>query len=314
MRGNPEMNRVRFLLLAILLLLPLRQAQAADPFSSGRPSGVAAATAAPGFFADVVAVAARIQRDLNEVISRRIRELNETHSARTTITILLLSFAFGVLHAIGPGHGKMVVASYFVARRERWLKSVIFGSLISLIQGTSAVVVVGALGIILRWTQFEVLGQVAIVEVVSYALVALLGLWMLYQALAGHAHAHHHAASGDSLAHVHPGQSRDRRTGPALILAAGLTPCASAIIVLLFALANGVFAIGVLAAAAMSAGMAITVSAIGVLSVVGRSVAERMFAGNAFWAAGLERALSIAGPLLIVGFSTLLMLGAWSQL
>jgi nickel/cobalt exporter len=286
------------LLLAILLLLPLRPVQAAgDPFSSARPSSVAAANAAPGVFA----AAARIQRDLNEVIARRIRELSETHSARTTITILLLSFAFGVFHAIGPGHGKMVVASYFVARRERWLNSVIFGSLISLIQGASAVVIVGALGIILRWTQFEVLGQVPIVEVVSYALVTLLGLWMLYQALAGHTHGHHHTHS-------------NKRTGPALILAAGLTPCASAIIVLLFALANGVFAIGVLAAVAMSAGMAITVSAIGVLSVVGRSAAERMFAGSAPWTAGLERALSITGPLLIIGFSTLLMLGAWSQL
>jgi nickel/cobalt transporter (NicO) family protein len=310
------MQRVRFLLLfAILLLLPLRPGQAAaDPFSSGRPSSVAAATAAPGVFADVVAAAARIQRDLNEVISRRIRELNETRSAKTTISIVLLSFAFGVFHAIGPGHGKMVVASYFVARRERWLSSVIFGSLISLIQGASAVAVVGALAVILRWTQFQVLGQVAIVEVVSYGLVALLGLWMLYQALAGYAHAHHHAHSGDPRAHVHSGQSLDKRTGPALILAAGLMPCASAIIVLLFALANGVFAIGVLAAVAMSAGMATTVSTIGVLSVLGRSVAERMFAGRAFWAAGLERALNITGPLLIVGFSTLLMLGAWSQL
>ena len=309
------MRYVRLLLLAVLLILPMRSVQAAaDPFSSGRPSSVAAAAAAPGLLADVVAAAARIQRDLNEVISRRIRELKETHSAKTTITILLLSFAFGVFHAIGPGHGKMVVASYFVARRERWLNSVIFGSLISLIQGASGVVVVGTLGIILRWTQFEVLGQVAIVEVVSYALVALLGLWMLYQALGGHTHSHHHAHSGDALAHVHPGQSHDKRTGPALILAAGLTPCASAIIVLLFALANGVFAIGVLAAAAMSAGMAITVSVIGVLSVLGRSVAERMFAGSVSWAVGLERALSITGPLLIVGFSTLLMLGAWSQL
>src|SRR5258707_14972618 len=155
------MRIFRLLLLAVVLALPISALAASDPFTTGRPSEVAAATAAPGPFAAVVAASARLQRDLNEVISRRIRELNETHSARTTIAILLLSFAYGVFHAIGPGHGKVVVASYFVARRERWLKSVIFGSLISLIQGTSAVVVVGALGIILRWTQFEVLGQAA---------------------------------------------------------------------------------------------------------------------------------------------------------
>src|SRR5258708_1561467 len=124
------------------------------------------AKSAPGAFADVVAASARLERDLNEVISRRIRELNETHSTKTTIAILLLSFIYGVFHAIGPGHGKVVVASYFVAHRERWLNSVLFGSLISLVQGVSAVLIVGALGLILRWSQFEVLGQVATVQVV----------------------------------------------------------------------------------------------------------------------------------------------------
>ena len=301
------MRRLRLLLLAVLLAAAIGPVRAADPFTTGRPSDIAAATAAPGPFADVVAAAARLQRDLNEVISRRMRELNGTHSAKTTIAILLLSFAYGVLHAVGPGHGKMVVASYFVARRERWLNSVLFGSLISLIQGVSAVLLVGALGIVLRWSQFEVLGQVAVVEVVSYALVALLGLWMLCHAIFASGHAHHHHGHGI-------GPSQARRSGPALIVAAGLTPCTSAIIVLLFALANGVFPIGILAAFAMSAGMAITVSGVGVLSVFGRSAAERMFSGSGAWAAGLERALGITGPLLIVGFSLLLLLGAWSQL
>ena len=302
------MRFFRLLLFTIVLALPIGALGAADPFTTGRPSGIAAATAAPGPFADVVAASARLQRDLNEVISRRIRELNETHSTKTTIAILLLSFIYGVFHAIGPGHGKVVVASYFVAHRERWLNSVLFGSLISLVQGVSAVLIVGALGLILRWSQFEVLGQVATVEVVSYALVALLGLWMLYHGIAGNRHAHHYHPNDGA------GASHRRRSGPALIVAAGLTPCASAIIVLLFALANGVFAIGILAALTMSAGMAITVSGVGLLSVFGRSLAERMFSGSAARAAGLERVLGITGPLLLVGFSTLLLLGAWSQL
>jgi nickel/cobalt transporter (NicO) family protein len=309
------MRWLRALVLTIALFLPHSPLHAADPFTSGRPSSVAAATAAPGPLADLIAAASHIQRRLNDVVSQNIRELKSTRSGTATITILLLSFAYGVLHAIGPGHGKMVVASYFVARRERWLNSVVFGSLISLVQGASAVLIVGALGIILRWTQFEVLGQVALVEVASYALLVVIGLWMLYQGISGDGHVHHHAAIGG---HHHSGHSCDRphgrRTGPALILAAGLTPCASAIIIMLFALANGVFAVGILAAFAMSAGMAITVSCIGVLSVVGRSVAERMFAGNASWAAGLERVLGVTGPALIVAFATLLLLGAWSQL
>ncbi len=224
--------------------------------------------------------------------------------------ILLLSFAWGVLHAVGPGHGKMVVASYFVARRERWVKGVLFGSLISLVQGVSAIAIVGVLSFVLRLAQMEVLGEAAIAQMASYGLICLLGLWMLYQAILGHGHHHAHGHG----AHDHSGAIRSRDAGPALMLAAGLTPCASAIIVLLFALANSVFMVGVGAALAMSAGMAITVSGIAVLSVFGRQLAERMFGGSARWAVRFERLLAIAGPLLLIVFSSILFLGAWAQL
>jgi ABC-type nickel/cobalt efflux system permease component RcnA len=139
---------------------------------------------------------------------------------------------------------------------------------------------------------------------------------MLYHALTGKAadRAHRHIQDPLEAPPRHPTLRRRRGAGTALVVAAGLTPCASAIIVLLFALANGVYLVGIGAALAMSAGMALTVSAVGVTSVLGRRLAERLFAGAAAWASRLERALAIAGPLLIVGSSALLLLGAWSQL
>lgn len=287
---------------------------AADPFTSGKPAQTAISLAAPPFGGGVIGAAAKAQRALNAAIAVRFHAAGTTGSGAAVAGILLLSFAYGVLHALGPGHGKVVVAGYFVARRERWVKSLLFGSLISLIQGGSAIALVGLLGLILKSTQTEVLGQEAIGAVVSYALILLFGLWMLYRALtntaADHAHRHHHGA----LAPWQPTPRRRHDAGTALVVAAGLTPCASAIIVLLFAVANGVFVIGIGAALAMSVGMAITVSAVGATSILGRRLAERLFAGNSTWVLRLERALAIAGPVLIVAFSALLLLGAWSQL
>ena len=298
---------IALVLLVLCAVGPVRAAE--DPFHSGKPSTSPTGLAIP-FGGGLIAQAAKAQRDLNAAISTRFHAVGTAGSSAALAGILLLSFAYGVLHAVGPGHGKMVVASYFVARRERWLKSVLFGCLISMLQGVSAIAIVGILGIVLRLAQLEVLGEASLVEMVSYALIALLGLWMLYHAIAGRAHSHDHHHGDD--AHAHAAGARRRDAGPALILAAGLTPCASAVIILLFALANSVFAVGVGAALAMSAGMAITVSAIAILSVLARRLAQRLFGGSALWAVRLERGLAIAGPAVLVTVSTVLFLGAWA--
>ncbi len=99
-----------------------------------------------------------------------------------------------------------------------------------------------------------------------------------------------------------------------LALAAGLVPCASAIIVMLFALANHAFMIGVEAALAMSLGMAITVSAIGLASVFARRLIERGMTITSRGSVALERGLNLGGSLFLVLFASLLLLGAWSRL
>jgi ABC-type nickel/cobalt efflux system permease component RcnA len=99
-----------------------------------------------------------------------------------------------------------------------------------------------------------------------------------------------------------------------LIVAAGLTPCASAIIILLFALANHAFGVGVAAVAALSVGMAMTVSAIGVLSVLGRHVLLRVLDTVGVQSHRFERGLAVLGAALIVVASALLMMGAWVRL
>ena len=309
------MRFVRTLILLAALLLAATGGHAADPFQSGRPSPSSAAVSLPAWMAAPIAAAARIQRDLNEAISSRIREVNESHSKRDLAIILLLSFVYGVFHAVGPGHGKMVVASYLMARRERLADGIIVGSMISLVQGLSAIVMVGALGLVLQLGQLELFGQTTLVEAVSYALIALIGLRMLYQAIVGKSDDHHHSHAplpAEAEASRRPGHRHASMFG--LAFAAGLVPCASAIIVMLFALANHALAIGVEAAIAMSLGMAITVSLIGVASVAARQLMVRIAAGHSHGGVALDRGLHVGGSLLLVAFASLLFLGALSRL
>jgi ABC-type nickel/cobalt efflux system permease component RcnA len=148
---------------------------------------------------------------------------------------------------------------------------------------------------------------------VSYGLIVLIGAWLFFEAATGrgchaHGHVHDHSCGHDH----HHGTVRDR-TMIGLILAAGITPCASAIIVLLFALAHDALAIGIGAALVMSLGMGVTVSAVALLSIFGRKTVAAV-AGHGRAAMLIERGLALAGALLVIGLASVLMLGAWARL
>jgi len=291
--------------LAVLLLALLGAPPAArsDALTGGQNTA-AASTVTMSLGSGVVGRLASVQRKLNDAISTDFRELRDHQSPTAFLLILGLAFLYGVLHAVGPGHGKAVVASYFVANRAHWTRGIAMGSLISLIQGVSAIALVGLLAVVLQWRQFDVLDRSTLVEFVSYGLIAAVGATMLYRSATGRGHTHDHDHHG------HRSTALDRR----LIVATGLTPCASAIIILLFSLANDALPVGVIAVVSLSLGMAITVSAVGLASVLGRQTIVRLLDGIGVQSHRFERGLALAGAVTIVSMSGLMMLGAWARL
>ena len=138
----------------------------------------------------------------------------------------------------------------------------------------------------------------------------------------GHAHDHHHhhhdetcGHDASAWSHVHAPEPAELtgkhwlRRGLAAVVAVGLRPCSGAIIVLVFALAQGIFWIGVAATFAMGLGTAITVAAIASLAVGARSFAGRLAKGKAGKGAIVIRALETAAALAIVAFGVLLLTG-----
>jgi nickel/cobalt transporter (NicO) family protein len=264
---------------------------------------------------------ANIQRGLNAQISNAFHEVQEGDSGAALVFILALSFLYGALHAIGPGHGKSVVASYFMAHHARWTSGIVMGSMISVIQGVTAIILVGILSIILRWKQFDILNRTTLVEFVSYGLIVVIGAVMLYRAATGRLHHDHFAADGAAHDHGHdhdhPHHHHDpkpAKLNTKLIIATGLTPCASAIIILLFALANDALGIGMIAVVALTVGMALTISLIGVLTVLGRRAVLALVDKVGVESHRLEEKLAIIGALVIIGVSGLMMYGAWLRL
>jgi nickel/cobalt transporter (NicO) family protein len=312
-------------ILAPLLCCVIAPASRADPFTGGGAPPEASAGTIITPWSHFVMRLADAQGRLNDAISDAFERVRDHNSHAAIALILGLAFLYGALHALGPGHGKSVVASYFLANHSRWTNGVVMGSVISLIQGLTAILLVGVLAVVLQWRQFDVLNRSTLVEFVSYGLIAALGFVMLYRAITGQGCAHDH---GTVQAHTHD-HDHDRDHAPAavvgtgaaagaldmrLIVVTGLTPCASAIIILLFALANQALTIGIAAVGALAIGMAITVSVIGVASILGRRALLRVLDTVGVESHRFERALSILGALVIIGASGLLMAGAWFRL
>jgi nickel/cobalt exporter len=91
-----------------------------------------------------------------------------------------ISFVYGVFHAIGPGHGKAVISSYLVANEETWRRGVVLSFASAGIQSLVAVVLVAIAAVLLGATAKTIGLTVHLVEIISYALVILIGVRLLY--------------------------------------------------------------------------------------------------------------------------------------
>lgn len=271
-------------------------AAAQNPFGldpKGAPAKPGAAPAAPAtkqpLFRPPAAVqrfvlaVARWQRRLNDNLARQVAAYKAGGAIAPVLAILLLSFLYGLFHAAGPGHGKFVVAAYFLANRARPRDGVLMSGLIALTQAAVAIGLVGVFSLALDAGTLELIGNATWVELASYGLIVLLGLWMFWGGIVGRGCAHGHGHGGPAHDCRREDRGRDSAGSPepgvrAMVtaaLAAGLRPCTGAVIVLLFTLANGMFAIGVMGVLVMALGVAITVSAIGLAAIYARRGAAR---------------------------------------
>jgi len=259
-----------------------------------------------------------------------------------------LSFAYGVFHAAGPGHGKAVISSYMLANEVALRRGVMLSFVSAFLQAGSALAMMALVFLVLRGTSVSMTGATWFLEIASYALVTLFGAWLLWRkaaprltGLLGKKPAHslsaafataevgtaparptssgryvasaspaaaagyaaparrggwihsgpHHANCGHEAAAFGQGAmvcetcghghlpdpamlSDDRfdwRTAWSAVAAVGLRPCSGALIVLTFAFLNGLWLGGVLSVLAMSAGTAITVSALAILAVTAKN-------------------------------------------
>ncbi|WP_112602873.1 nickel/cobalt transporter [Rhizobium sp. WW22] len=98
-------------------------------------------------------------------------------------TLIGLSFAYGIFHAAGPGHGKAVISSYMVANEIELKRGIGISFVSALIQGLVAVLVVGAAYFVLRGSGITMTMATNAMEITSFIMVILFGSWLLFRKL-----------------------------------------------------------------------------------------------------------------------------------
>src|SRR6202048_2746328 len=95
-------------------------------------------------------------------------------------SLMGLSFLYGIFHAAGPGHGKAVISSYLVANEQTWRRGVVLSFASALLQALVAVVLVAIAAALLHATAATMGRAVNVIEIVSYSLIILIGLRLLW--------------------------------------------------------------------------------------------------------------------------------------
>ena len=190
------------LVLSVLLVALITAGFCQEAAAQSSPLAAMRQPAATGFVGWLLSKQALFYRELSGLI-------RAAKSDGTALWGLMgISFAYGIFHAAGPGHGKAVISSYLVANEETWRRGVILSFASALLQALTAVVLVAVAAILIGATAKAMGDTVRVIETISYALIVLVGarlLWVKGRAFlrtlhalksepapaAEHAHDHH---------------------------------------------------------------------------------------------------------------------------
>lgn len=385
--------RLALALLAVTVVMThfLGSAHAQSSLGIGTNDGMAPTATGP--FAHILMWINLRQQEFYRALATAMKAMRQDGSK---LWLLVgLSFAYGIFHAAGPGHGKAVISSYMVANEVALRRGIMLSFVSALLQGLTAIVVMLLAYFVLRGTTVSMTDAAWFLEIMSYVFVTLFGAWLLWRKAgpailrlfgaspayslsaahaghshAGHSHAGHSHAGHAHSAHAHSAHSHalhahddhdhtthdhhshahdhgehdhdhgdhhdhghahaagevcdtcghshapdpallsgdrfDWRTAWSAVAAVGIRPCSGALIVLSFALLNGLWFGGILSVLAMSLGTAITVSALATIAVTAKNWAV-YFAGDGRMGNRIHSIVEIGGAAFVFLFGLLLL-------
>lgn len=196
-----------------------------------------------------------LQRSINQSVAGNIGAYSQSQDWLSLLAVLPVGVAFGAVHALTPGHSKTVLASYLAGSPFSVFRGIGIATVLSLTHISSAVLI-AVLALPVISITLGSIGRAPLLEDVSRALLALVGVWMIARAWLPRPHRH--------------------PEGPWVGVMAGLIPCPLTLFAMVMATSRGVPEAGIAFAVAMMLGVAFTLSSVAALTILARDGFERL--------------------------------------
>jgi ABC-type nickel/cobalt efflux system permease component RcnA len=208
------------------------------------------------------------QHQLKERMAGLVRTARERSNPRPLLFLMLIAFAYGAIHAAGPGHGKFVAISYVLSHRTTGTSGIFLGMGIALVHGLSGMVGVVGLHYMLSWGASDTLTRVtSVTQIVSFGLIVLLGAAIFGK----HAYTLFNAGGAREGAAAQSRKNDQSKGWLPWAAAIGLVPCPAVVMAMLFCLSMDVIVLGLVLATCITLGMATTIAAVASLVVAGKT-------------------------------------------
>lgn len=274
------------------------------------------------------------QKEINGQLSELLYDA-QSNILSAGLSLAGLSFIYGLLHALGPGHGKLIVSTYLATHPTKVKISLILTILSALLQAVVAVALVSALLALFNSSMQQVNSEANRLITLSFYTVVILGLVIVWRSLsalykafswpqpqaikiqaikpipllkAEHSHSdscgcgHKHIAGAQAI-----NSASSFKEYAVIIASIGMRPCTGAIMVLLFANMVGIYWLGVVSAFLMAMGTALSTSVIALMTITGRQLAGRYMNGKR----NSRYQEHLSGPLIrLTGGLALIVMGA----
>ncbi|MCH9814051.1 MAG: DUF1007 family protein [Epsilonproteobacteria bacterium] len=247
-------------------------------------------------------------RTLSDLLSQtttKIRtyllDIKYKESSVAFFSLMLFSLLYGIIHALGPGHGKALVSSYFLASNRDVKKALFISAMIGVVHTFSALILTLIVYLFLSNFLSSFMDQAEFyLTKVSAAIIIVMALYLLYRKLPKKPKQVSNWTLHEPTCGCRSCQVDEKKADLGVILGAGMVPCPTTVLIFIFTISLGMYFTGFLSAVFMSLGMSLVIFVAAALSVKTREKAEEKFVK-------LSNILSIVGVIVILTLGIMML-------
>lgn len=228
----------------------------------------------PDAFMPIVKQIRKLQAEYLNQVTESLREIKQGDKPIISLSLLLLSFLYGLLHAAGPGHGKAVISAYTLSNKAQLRQGIGMAFFASMLQAITAITITFTGLYVFNSSVRAINSRFVYFEQFSYALIAALGLYLLIthmiKIIRRNPLSRHHVHDDDcGCGHNHIPAPKPHNFKQKLlaIFSIGIRPCTGALLILILAHSLQLYWTGIIATFLMAIGTFITISLVATFAV-----------------------------------------------